>query len=194
MRLRLFVALHLETRVLAKVKETQALLRSADSRDEVRWVGPQAFHLTLAFLGEVEEAPRVKLEEALGAGLGKLSVPRLGLGDLGAFPSRSRPRVIWIGVDAAGRELEVLAQAVRAAVRGAGLDADDKRFEPHLTLGRVRSAGTRLAEPLRAALSLPVSWSSPPVPHPRVGLVRSHLSPGGSRYETLHEWKLQQPT
>ena len=189
--MRLFVALHLEPRVLAKVKETQEHLRSADTRDEVRWVGPHAFHLTLAFLGEVEEAPRLKLEEALGVCLGSVPVPRLGLGDIGAFPSRGRPRVIWIGLHAAGRELEVLAQAVRAAVRGAGLDADDKRFKPHLTLGRVRAEGARLAEPLRAALSLPVSWASPPVPHPWVGLVRSHLSPGGSRYENLHEWRLQ---
>jgi 2'-5' RNA ligase len=100
--------------------------------------------------------------------------------------------VSFTGSTRAGRRVSELgAQAVRAAVRRAGLDADDKRFEPHLTLGRVRAEGARLAEPLRASLSLPVSWSWQPVPHPRVGLVRSHLSPGGSLYETLHEWRLQ---
>ncbi len=193
MRLRLFVALHLEPRLIAKVKETQDRLRTADTRSEVRWVGPQAFHLTLAFLGEVEEPGRNLAETAIGAALVPLPAPRLGLGDLGAFPRRSEPRVIWIGVIAADTGLVDLAGAVIAAVRDAGMDIDDRPFEPHLTLGRVRAERAKLADPLRAALSVPVSWTATLVPHSRVGLVRSHLSAGGSRYEMLHDWHLAEP-
>ncbi len=190
--MRLFVALHLEPSLLAAVKETQDRLRRADTRSEVRWVGPQAFHLTLAFLGEVGETARWAVETALEGGLRAKSAPRLVLSGLGAFPSRSHPRVIWIGVNEAQGTLEILAQAVRAAVRAAGLEVDDKRFAPHLTLGRVREERIRLSEPLREKLSIPVSWAGAPVSHPRVGFVRSHLSTGGSRYETLHEWRLME--
>lgn len=179
---RLFVALEPSDDAVAALAEAQQALRR-ELPDGVRWVRPEAAHLTLRFLGEVPEA---KLELARGALTRAASGPTLELrtGGLGAFPSPRRASVLWLGVEGELGRLEELERAVAARFEGLGSAAPPARFRPHLTLGRVRRGPGPTREALGAALRLP-----PPAPAAwpvrELLLVQSELRPDGPRYTTL---------
>jgi RNA 2',3'-cyclic 3'-phosphodiesterase len=100
--------------------------------------------------------------------------------DLGAFPSRTRPRVLWAGIDEGADAVAALAADVDAALARLGFEPETRAFSAHVTLGRVRSprADPRLAEALRGDV-----YGRQRVDH--LSLVRSELSPRGARYTEL---------
>ncbi len=148
-----------------------------------RPVRPELWHLTLRFLGEVDEVAGDRiLREVDGADRG----PAFGLrwGSLGAFPRPRRANVLWLGVDQGEREAERLAVVVEEAVEAAGFPPEDRPFRCHLTLARIRPdqdvTGVLEAVP-PLGLAMPVD---------RVVLYRSHLGPGGPRYEEVEAFPL----
>jgi 2'-5' RNA ligase len=156
----------------------------------VRWVAPEGIHLTLRFLGEVDEARLDELGAALEQAVAGREAPRLAPGSLGAFPSLRRPRVIWIGLEEDGRRLEPLHVAVEGAARLLGWPAETRAFRPHLTLGRVRDPRRGVPPELVQALAAERVATWPSSPQRCVALMRSHLSPHGARYEELRTWQL----
>lgn len=107
----------------------------ADTIPGARWVPVEQIHLTLSFLGEVEESAVEPLTEKLA----HIHVPAFDLrcGGTGCFPTRHRPRVLWIGVEQEPH-LYDLAAKVRAAVLACGIPQEDRHFSPHLTLARLK--------------------------------------------------------
>lgn len=141
----------------------------------LRWSEPDAWHLTLAFLGDTAAADVPRLAAALEAARGH-EVGVLRTSGLGGFPSMSRARVAWCGVtDPAGR-LGTLAEAVCHAL---ALPVGDP-FRPHVTLARARSAPVDLRPWASSASALDSR-----VHVDRVELMRSHLGQGPARYEVL---------
>jgi RNA 2',3'-cyclic 3'-phosphodiesterase len=147
---------------------------------DVAWVGRDNFHLTLKFLGGVEPARL----DGIAASLAQVARGRdpfeLGLRDLGAFPSRTRPRVLWVGIDEGAEAAASLAAGVEDAVAALGFVREGRRFSAHVTLGRVRTprSDPRLAEALAGG-----TYGRQRVAH--FSLVRSELSPRGARYTEL---------
>lgn len=177
-RLRLFVALPLPDGVRAEL--AGYLARCAELAPGQRWSPPANLHLTLHFLGWVEAAPMARVTEALS----RVRRPPLTLriGGLGRFGTAARPRVLWIGVVAGREGLAALAADVAAACRGAGVVGDDRPYNPHLTLCRVRSGAP-----------LPALPEPPPLPAWKARsfvLFRSRPGPRGSVYEPLREFDL----
>lgn len=105
------------------------------------------------------------------------------VGGLGAFPNRSKPRVVWLGLEPHDGPLSALREAVETAVEEAGWPRENRKFSAHLTLGRVKSlSGTgKLRRVLERDTSLPVGT----MPVERVDLIKSTLTPKGPVYETL---------
>ncbi|MBR1828875.1 MAG: RNA 2',3'-cyclic phosphodiesterase [Atopobiaceae bacterium] len=141
--MRLFVALELPEELLDALSETSAALR-----DSVRgrYVAPDRFHVTLAFLGEVAGTRVGSASSAVAqacAGHGPLPV---ALGELGSF-GRRNSAVLWQGVEG-GELLDALARDVRASLKDAGFSLDDKSFLPHVTL-------MRAADLTKGALPMP---------------------------------------
>ncbi|MCI4365356.1 MAG: RNA 2',3'-cyclic phosphodiesterase [Thermoplasmata archaeon] len=101
--------------------------------------GPAPRHLTLRFLGEVDDPVVTELRRRLGPALVGRAPFEFELEGVGAFPSRDHPRVVWQGVGRGREELSDLARAVRAEVVSAGLPDDPAPFVAHVTLFRVRS-------------------------------------------------------
>ena len=138
--MRLFVAIALPPQAASELDEVVAPLRP--SWPEVRWTGVDAWHLTLAFLGEVDEALTGKLSRRLKEAARLRPPLSLSLGGAGAFPVSKRARVLWTGIRGDQRGLSVLATAVGTAARKAGAppaDRTERRFQPHLTLARCRA-------------------------------------------------------
>src|SRR5690348_801064 len=141
----------------------------------LRWVPPEQWHLTLAFMPAVDEADLAKLRSELASAFEEPSFD-LVFGGLGVFPKGGPPRVLWIGLEAGVAELRALEAAVRRRLRQAGLVTEDRSFSPHLTLARWKAR--------RGSDRLLVRDSAVPGTVARVRLTRtvlyeSHLSSSG---------------
>ena len=134
--MRLFVAIDLPSNIKEKLANIQAKLKEANAG--VRFVSPEGIHLTLKFLGEVAEDRVGKVIEALAENVPRISPFNLKVEGLGAFPSISRPRVVWAGVKAPD-ELLTLAEEIEKAMVKLGFPKEERDFSPHLTLCRIKS-------------------------------------------------------
>lgn len=139
-------------------------------------VPPHNWHLTLRFLGQVGSVTFERFLLGLEPleGTGGFTIR---LGRLGGFPDPRRATVVWAGVEEGADRLVELNQAAEEAARAAGLDPEERPYHPHLTLARVRPPEDMgdLVE-----LDLGLRWSCR-----EVVVYRSHLGPGGARYEPL---------
>jgi RNA 2',3'-cyclic 3'-phosphodiesterase len=133
--LRAFVAIDLPRSVLDSLVEFQDELSATGG--DLKLVERENLHFTVKFLGEISEA---QASEVLSR-LGRLRL-RKGVVDVtgaGAFPSPRRPRVIWVGVARESEEvIGPIAREVIGTLEGIG-ERDDRPFQAHITLGRVRS-------------------------------------------------------
>jgi 2'-5' RNA ligase len=149
----------------------------------VAWVAPENLHLTLKFLGEVEEGRTAELTGSLTGAVAGLAPFEAVIEGLGGFPTPTRPRVLWAGVTASGEALGRLAARVEAALAALGFAREGRPFSAHVTLGRVRLPRRNPA--LSAALAAGAARSFGTSPVGRVSLMRSELSPRGARYTEL---------
>jgi RNA 2',3'-cyclic 3'-phosphodiesterase len=190
--MRLFVAVALPVQAADELDDAVAPLRQ--SWPGLRWTGRDAWHLTLAFLGEVTEPAAARLVPRLERAAARRPRLSLSLGGAGAFPGPGRARVLWTGVQGDPSALAALAESVAAGARRAGAPpAEEGRgFRPHLTLARCREPLD--VQPLVDRLS---GYTGTPWTAGEIYLIRSHL-PGGRphdrpRYETLGCWPLAVP-
>ncbi len=183
-RYRLFIAAELPAAVREALVAAQARLRR--DAPPVKWVAPEAMHLTLRFLGETDVRLLPQLGTALRAALAGQPAISLQLIGAGAFPNLRRPSVVWVGVGGATAALERTAALIEAQVVSLGFAREERPFRAHLTLGRVRREATpaqqeRLGEAIRALPAFPpLDWMIE-----RVVLFRSELRPSGPLYSAL---------
>jgi 2'-5' RNA ligase len=172
---RLFVAMPVES---APARRLDTLLDDLSQRDwPVRWARPGQWHLTLKFLGDVPEERCEAVGDAVRvAGEGTAPIP-VSLGEAGAFPTRRRPRVLWMGLEAAAA-LELLQDRIERGMAGLGFAVDGKPWRPHVTLGRVRQG---LSLPGDAVGSIDTPDDAAGLMD-RIVLYESQLLPSGARH------------
>jgi 2'-5' RNA ligase len=149
-----------------------------------RRVPAEQIHLTLAFLGEVDEAA---LERLTGE-LARIRVPefRLGFSVTGCFPDRRRPRVLWVGLVPHPRLMQ-LAAGVRQAVLACGIPQEERPFSPHITLARLKQAPSRECD---AFLGRHPGQDLPPFPVRGFTLFQSRLTPQGALHLPVRNFPL----
>ena len=149
----------------------------------IRWIEPANLHVTLWFIGEVDESRAAALTSSLQPAF---ATPQFDLKfeGLGAFPPGGPPRVIWIGV-AAGRDpLIALHAEIRDRLAPLGYEPEDRPFSPHLTVARVKDIRGPDARAVREVLAgVPVVLDR--FRQKSVTLFRSRTSPKGAQYESL---------
>ena len=190
-RRRLFYALLFPDEVTERIAERMGELQRLDIDRSIRWTLRSNLHLTLRFLGvlgpeQVEGA--VSLPETL-----PLPGPiDLRTGKADAFPSTRRPRVLTIGISgtdrSSGQRLLELQRLLEEGATGVGLPAEERRFTPHVTLGRVRRGG----RPSAGLMEGLVAWDPGvgDIACRRVSLMESHLQQEGARYVEVESWEL----
>jgi 2'-5' RNA ligase len=104
----------------------------------IRWVDPAALHLTVKFLGEIDGAKIGPVRNALAPVGVSTPVFSFRVAGFGAFPRRSRPRVLWLGIEEQAGVLADLYLRLNQSLGPLGFDPDRRGYTPHLTLGRVR--------------------------------------------------------
>ncbi|MEI4473606.1 RNA 2',3'-cyclic phosphodiesterase [Frigidibacter sp. MR17.24] len=177
--MRLFFALPLPGRLADQLGDIAFAL------PDLRPVDPDSLHLTLHFLGELDDA---MAEEAARAAEGLLAGPvRLRLDGLGSFPAGRGLSLHAVVAPDPG--LSDLHHRLGSRLAGAGLALPRRRFRPHVTLGRA----PRMTPRLETALAAHVGLAPPPVAPARFGLYRSWLRPEGAQYERLVDYPLVLP-
>lgn len=179
--MRLFLAINLPDDVRRRAYEAAAPLRAASPA--VSWVAERNLHLTLKFLGEVPDGGDDGIVRGMQEVVGRHAGITLSIGGFGAFPNMRRPRVVWLGI-AGDPRLELLHHDVEVACAALGFAVEGRPFRPHVTLGRVKGAmSADEARALAAAARSARFRASSAVES--VDVMRSELSPGGSRYTVL---------
>ena len=184
--MRLFFAVDLDDHARAAAAQVGASLAgsTAGLGASIRWVRPAGLHLTLAFLGEV---PAARADALVALGSAPFSRPPIDLclSVAGAFPRSGAPRVIWMGPGRGWARIAGVARLLWRRLDAAGYGPGPARFEPHVTLGRVRraraGAGRRLRGLLAETTVRPeIAWTVD-----RVSLYESRPGSAGSTYRRL---------
>ncbi len=121
-----------------EIKRMMSDLSSSLSGDRIKWTDMSNIHLTLFFLGDLEEK-RIKTLATLVAEACSSAVPfDIEVRGTGIFGKKSDPKVIWAGIEKSG-PLDNLYSLLSSALRKGGFTSDTKPFSPHITLGRIKS-------------------------------------------------------
>jgi RNA 2',3'-cyclic 3'-phosphodiesterase len=134
---RSFIAVEIPEAIRNQLAGFQSKLKRSDA--DIKWVRPASMHLTLRFLGGLNQAELEQAAEAVSR-TAKLFKPFIvEVKGFGTFPERGRPRVVWSGISQGGDRLKEIFGKLELELVDRGLGEADKPFSPHLTLGRTRS-------------------------------------------------------
>jgi 2'-5' RNA ligase len=189
-RFRLFIAIRIPEPVKVAIENAQRTLRDTVSESAVRWTTREQFHLTLRFLGNVEAHRTGFLAETLRSACSEFTPLTLRAKGVGFFPDASVPRVAWIGVRDDQEQLTRLQQIVEVAARDYTTEPPEKNFAGHVTLCRFKNIKRRDAESLNRAAALMALQAFGEWTVEEIDLIRSELSPVGSKYTSLAAAKL----
>lgn len=181
-KIRAFIAIPLPAEVHSYLKLLVREYRSLSYEGSVRWVKTENIHLTIRFLGESAIDTLSGLYQELDKVAAVIPAFTISLGNLGCFPNQKRPRVIWIGVDSESNWLMTLQDSIEQCVTSLGWRSENRKFHPHLTLGRVKDSN--------AVRRAGFPWGEPVEPKPinarAVNVYESKLQPGGTVYTRRH--------
>ncbi|AUV83608.1 RNA 2',3'-cyclic phosphodiesterase [Salinigranum rubrum] len=184
--MRLFVAVDLPDELASSVVDAQ---RRFDDAPGLRLTDSTQAHVTLAFLGDVEEDRLAEVEGAVEAGVRDAAVGpfEATVGGFGVFPSLDYISVVWTGVRQGTGEMNRLHESIQAELLPLGFEPDDHAFTPHVTLARMDDA--RGKETVQRV----VREEDPTIGSFRVEevrLKRSDLTPDGPSYSTVERFPL----
>jgi len=178
---RTFIAIELPEEVRAYLADCQERLRRAGG--DVKWVRPDLIHLTLVFLGEVPTDALADLEKSVRDTVAHFAPLTLRAGGAGRFPPRGLPRVIWIGIEEPAGKLLAIQKALSDATAAFAEKAEDRAYQAHLTLGRVR--GPKGSRDLEGILDSMRGQTGPTFEAREVVIFKSALGPQGPTYTAL---------
>lgn len=184
--IRTFIAANLDQGLRAVLAGVQDRLKA--TRADVGWVRPENLHLTLKFLGQVEEGRIGAIGEVTAGAVGGCGPIRLVFQGLGAFPRPREARVVWIGLSHGADTLAALQARIETGLEQLGFAREARPFTAHLTLGRVR--GPERREQLARALAEAPAEPLGEMVLDRIELMKSNLSAAGARYTILQSFPL----
>ena len=156
----------------------------ARSRADLKIVKPQLLHVTLKFLGDTDETLTEEIHGRMRGACSGISPFRIKLQGMGAFPSMSNIRVVWVGMQD-GQLLGEIAQRLDLSFKELGFERDKKGFVPHLTVARART-GKNMAN-VQEILRGNATTDYGEYEIDRILLKKSVLSPQGPTYSTVRE-------
>jgi 2'-5' RNA ligase len=187
-RLRTFIAIDLGKAIRDRCLALQDTL--ARTGAQVKWVEEENIHLTLLFLGEVEDRQLPALCQVVAEGCAAHDAFTLSVESVGCFPNPRRPRVVWVGVGAGSTEVCNLHQALEQPLLKLGCyRREDRPYTPHITLGRVKS--DRPTDALALALARQTNWRGGETEVREVRVLSSELRQEGPSYTVLSRARLR---
>jgi 2'-5' RNA ligase len=185
--LRVFCAVELPDELRSRVGERVRRLRAGFSDVRASWERPEKLHITLKFLGDIEQARVAVLSDAAARAVAGVEPFELTIDEPGSFPPHGQPRVLWLGIVDATGKLAFMQSALETECAAVGFPRESRAFKPHLTLARMRSP--------HGARELAAAHRETPFEPQRFKVselivMLSELGPGGSRYTPLTRHRL----
>ncbi len=131
--MRIFIAIELP----AEIKQNLIKIQSSFLDIKARWVKPEHMHLTLVFLGEIEEKKLIEIEQVCHQAAKNFNKFNIEFSGLGAFPNFGQPHTLWVGIKKSP-VLQNLQQQISAGLIQKGFKIEKRPFQPHLTLARLK--------------------------------------------------------
>lgn len=181
--IRTFIAVNLTPAIREKIGEAEKDFEMKG----IKLVEPGLVHITVKFLGPIEESRVDEIEAALK----KITVKpfEAKIGSIGGFPRPTSPRVIWIGASSPQDYFSELNKQVEDLLEGIGF-AREGRFNAHVTIGRVKFPAPEQKEKLPVLFEKYKDFQAGSMLVDRISLMKSTLSPKGPKYEVLREIRL----
>lgn len=188
--MRTFIAIELPKEIREHLARLQEQLKSSGA--DVKWVAPLNIHLTLKFLGEVEDKKLDKISKVIEDTCCSKSTFQMRISCIGAFPKIDFPRVIWLGVDLGDSETKKIAKELEDNLSAIGIPKEDKPFSSHITIGRTKSNlnRERLVQGLKN-IENKMGLENLQFSVTKITLFKSALTPKGPIYEALKETSLK---
>jgi 2'-5' RNA ligase len=183
--LRSFIAIELPGEVKASLAGIQQSLKKSGA--DIRWVKTDNIHLTLKFLGDIEEKSVASIIQMLKGTCKNHKVFSIEISNIGTFPVKRSPRVLWAGINDHG-ELMKLQLEIDKGMASLGFEPEKRVFSPHLTFGRFRSSRGRGA--LMEKIDMIKHDSFGLFDVRSIYLIKSDLNPSGAVYSRLAEFPL----
>lgn len=188
--MRAFIAIELPENVKDFLVRIQNQLRN--SGEDVKWVAPENIHLTLKFLGEIDEKKLDKIAFILEDIAKNINPFYVGIGSLGAFPKINIPRVIWVGIDKGDNQIKDIVRDLEEEIAKVGIPKEDRPYSCHITIGRIKSDlnRERLVQDLKT-LAGNFGEGNIEFLSDSITLFKSTLTPRGPIYEALKKITLE---
>ncbi len=179
---RAFLSLNLDDPLKVKIAEIQKELQLSLSGHLVKWENPDKFHMTLRFLGDVEDVVLLEIISGLektNFGFRHINFHSTGIG---CFPNMKRPNVIFTALEEEGNNSEIMVEEIDKVIAKAGIKPD-KKFVAHITLGRFRRENRKSADENEMVKFEPfnISFNS-------YYLMESKMDSRGSRYYQIKKF------
>ena len=179
---RTFVALEISEATRRRTLQLIEQLRRAQA--DVRWVDGDNLHVTLKFLGDVDQTALADVCRAVGQASALVPPFEMEVRGAGAYPNLDRPRIIWLGVGQGHEQVSQLFQHIDTALSDIGFAPEQRKFHPHVTLGRIRRAWKGVAD-LADLIRKRADFEAGTTAIDRVTVFTSQLGRDGPRYEAI---------
>jgi 2'-5' RNA ligase len=186
MKKRIFAAIDISDEARRRVFRFVELLRGQFPNVRVGWVKPEKIHLTLKFLGEIDESQLEKFSEAIEKTSQNISKFKIQIGKTGVFPSAQNARILWLGLKDETGNLRKLNEILESECERKGVKKEIRSFKAHLTIGRLKEKSSALVEKHLSEEFEPIEFKSS-----EIVIYQSELLPQGSIYKIISKYKFQ---
>jgi 2'-5' RNA ligase len=189
---RTFIALEMNANLQSRL--ARVIRQLAQKFPEIRWVDPTGIHLTLAFLGELDDEQLAAAQEAAEKAAHQVPLFSYHLSRLGTFGAPQQPRVVWMGIEEPAGLLIRVHRVLNHELRERRFEVEKRPFAPHFTLARIKSPlSSDDLQRLQALLAGTQTGllDNTEYPAQRVAVMKSELLRGGAHYTVLREYLLQ---
>jgi 2'-5' RNA ligase len=187
MKIRSFLAFELSRPVKKIMQQVSAELKKSNL--DAKWVKIDNIHLTVIFLGDIEEQWLEQIDAAAQAACIQSAPFAINLQSMGCFPNKKKARVLWLGIAGELGRMADFQKSLQKGLAPLNIKEEDREFKPHLTLGRFRTPGNQ-GQLLEKILQQYQDLTSPIAPLTELVLFKSDLKPGGAEYTKLRSWPL----
>lgn len=183
--MRLFIALNIPSDIGSTIERYQKELSL--KLPGVKWIPPKNLHITLKFLGEIEEGRLAAIKGAVKLAASEIKDFRMVFAGTGVFPNMIRPRVFWVGVTSGQEVLVEAAKKLETALEEQGFLPELREFRTHVTIGRFKENRTHPEIMFRMDKNVFTDREFGTFDATYIAVIQSTLTSGGPIYSVLEK-------
>jgi 2'-5' RNA ligase len=186
MTIRVFIAIEIDSEIKNKLSEYLSKLKRTGA--DVKWVAPENIHLSLKFIGDIEKEALINMNKVISDAVSSIEPFSISIGNIGAFPSLNKPRVVFVCVQEQGNNLLKIYERLDKGVEPLGIKKESRKYVGHITLGRVKSQ--KNISKLKNTLNSETERYFGREKVTSLSLIQSRLTPTGPLYTRLNNFIL----